>query len=145
MQKHPAATPASYPQTQSPTVSNPALWERLAYDSLGTDTLFFAFYYQQVFVYFLYIHFHTYIAPIEYFSGIKCFETFYTSRTHTSSSWQQESWRRILGGTTESTIHGSNVTKNPRSPLTNMRRDHTSTLTTILPRIILDGNKSFLL
>ncbi|KAJ4808024.1 CCR4-NOT transcription complex subunit 3 [Rhynchospora pubera] len=45
--KHPAATPASYPQTQSPTVSNPALWERLAYDSLGTDTLFFAFYYQQ--------------------------------------------------------------------------------------------------
>lgn len=48
LQKHPAATPASYPQTQSPTVSNPALWERLAYDSLGTDTLFFAFYYQQV-------------------------------------------------------------------------------------------------
>ncbi|XP_078177774.1 transcription regulator NOT2/NOT3/NOT5 family protein isoform X4 [Carex rostrata] len=45
--KHLAATPASYPQTQSPTVSNPALWERLAYDSLGTDTLFFAFYYQQ--------------------------------------------------------------------------------------------------
>jgi NOT2 / NOT3 / NOT5 family len=49
LQKHPAATPSSYPQTQSPTVSNPALWERLAYDSLGTDTLFFAFYYQQVF------------------------------------------------------------------------------------------------
>ncbi|XP_072987545.1 uncharacterized protein [Typha latifolia] len=45
--RHPVVTPASYPQTQAPIVSNPAFWERLSLDSLGTDTLFFAFYYQQ--------------------------------------------------------------------------------------------------
>ncbi|XVF06238.1 hypothetical protein REPUB_Repub06bG0030500 [Reevesia pubescens] len=47
--KHPAATPASYPQAQAPIVNNPAFWERLSIDGYGTgtDTLFFAFYYQQ--------------------------------------------------------------------------------------------------
>ncbi|CAK7341369.1 unnamed protein product [Dovyalis caffra] len=45
--RHPAATPPSYPQVQTPTASNPAFWERLSMDSYGTDTLFFAFYYQQ--------------------------------------------------------------------------------------------------
>ncbi|XP_021283540.1 CCR4-NOT transcription complex subunit 3 isoform X3 [Herrania umbratica] len=47
--KHPAATPASYPQVQAPIVNNPAFWERLSIDGYGTgtDTLFFAFYYQQ--------------------------------------------------------------------------------------------------
>ncbi|XP_038696214.1 general negative regulator of transcription subunit 3-like isoform X3 [Tripterygium wilfordii] len=45
--RHPVATPASYPQIQAPIVNNPAYWERLSMDSFGTDTLFFAFYYQQ--------------------------------------------------------------------------------------------------
>ncbi|XP_065852081.1 uncharacterized protein [Euphorbia lathyris] len=45
--RHPAATPPSYPQNQAPIVNNPAFWERLTIDSYGTDTLFFAFYYQQ--------------------------------------------------------------------------------------------------
>ncbi|MBA0803740.1 hypothetical protein Gohar_013919 [Gossypium harknessii] len=47
--KHPAATPASYPQVQAPIVNNPAFWERISLDGYGTgtDTLFFAFYYQQ--------------------------------------------------------------------------------------------------
>ncbi|XP_021725144.1 general negative regulator of transcription subunit 3-like isoform X2 [Chenopodium quinoa] len=44
--RHPAATPPSYPQVQAPIVNNPAFWERLGLDTLGTDTLFFAFYYQ---------------------------------------------------------------------------------------------------
>ncbi|KAI3963811.1 hypothetical protein MKW92_019901 [Papaver armeniacum] len=45
--RHPVATPPSYPQVQSPIVDNPAFWERLGLETLGTDTLFFAFYYQQ--------------------------------------------------------------------------------------------------
>ncbi|PPD96610.1 hypothetical protein GOBAR_DD06366 [Gossypium barbadense] len=47
--KHPAATPASYPQVQAPIVNNPAFWERISMDGYGTgtDTLFVAFYYQQ--------------------------------------------------------------------------------------------------
>jgi CCR4-NOT transcription complex subunit 3 len=45
--RHPAATPVSYPQVQAPIVNNPAFWERLGTDNFGTDTLFFAFYYQQ--------------------------------------------------------------------------------------------------
>lgn len=50
LQKHPAATPASYPQVQAPIVNNPAFWERISMDGYGTgtDTLFVAFYYQQV-------------------------------------------------------------------------------------------------
>ncbi|CAI0384020.1 unnamed protein product [Linum tenue] len=46
--RHPAITPSSFPQVQAPIVNNPAFWERLTMDSYGTDTLFFAFYYQQV-------------------------------------------------------------------------------------------------
>ncbi|KAJ6291086.1 hypothetical protein OIU76_023192 [Salix suchowensis] len=42
-----AATPPSYPQVQLPMASNPAFWERLSMHSYGTDTMFFAFYYQQ--------------------------------------------------------------------------------------------------
>lgn len=49
IQRHPAATPPSYPQVQAPIVNNPAFWERLGADTYGTDTLFFSFYYQQVF------------------------------------------------------------------------------------------------
>ncbi|KAM7524654.1 hypothetical protein LguiA_014556 [Lonicera macranthoides] len=45
--RHPAVTPSSYPQVQAPIVNNPAFWERLGADNFGTDTLFFAFYYQQ--------------------------------------------------------------------------------------------------
>ncbi|XP_015690939.1 CCR4-NOT transcription complex subunit 3 isoform X3 [Oryza brachyantha] len=45
--KHPAVTPTSFPQIQAPVVSNPAFWERMGSDSLSTDMLFFAFYYQQ--------------------------------------------------------------------------------------------------
>ncbi|CAH9061930.1 unnamed protein product [Cuscuta europaea] len=45
--KHPVLTPPSYPQVQAPIVNNPAFWERLGADNFGTDTLFFAFYYQQ--------------------------------------------------------------------------------------------------
>ncbi|XP_028780174.1 CCR4-NOT transcription complex subunit 3 isoform X2 [Neltuma alba] len=45
--KHPAITPPSYPQVQAPIVSNPAFWERVGLEPYGTDTLFFAFYYQQ--------------------------------------------------------------------------------------------------
>ncbi|KAJ6974940.1 hypothetical protein D5086_024443 [Populus alba] len=45
--RHPVATPPSYPQVQLPMASNPAFWERLSMHSYGTDTLFFAFYYQQ--------------------------------------------------------------------------------------------------
>uniref|UniRef100_A0A7C9DSR4 CCR4-NOT transcription complex subunit 3 n=1 Tax=Opuntia streptacantha TaxID=393608 RepID=A0A7C9DSR4_OPUST len=44
--RHPAATPPSYPQVQAPIVNNPAFWERIGLDTMGTDTLFFAFYYQ---------------------------------------------------------------------------------------------------
>ncbi|XP_057548239.1 general negative regulator of transcription subunit 3 isoform X2 [Amaranthus tricolor] len=44
--RHPAVTPSSFPQTQAPIVNNPAFWERMALDNIGTDTLFFAFYYQ---------------------------------------------------------------------------------------------------
>ncbi|XP_031264764.1 general negative regulator of transcription subunit 3 isoform X1 [Pistacia vera] len=45
--RHPAVTPHYYPQVQAPIVNNPAFWERMSLDSFGTDTLFFAFYYQQ--------------------------------------------------------------------------------------------------
>ncbi|XP_058737726.1 uncharacterized protein LOC131609915 isoform X1 [Vicia villosa] len=45
--RHPAITPPSYPQVQAPIVNNPAFWERLGLEAYGTDTLFFAFYYQQ--------------------------------------------------------------------------------------------------
>ncbi|KAG8097691.1 hypothetical protein GUJ93_ZPchr0013g33944 [Zizania palustris] len=45
--RHPAVTPASFPQIQAPIVSNPAFWERIGTDALATDMLFFAFYYQQ--------------------------------------------------------------------------------------------------
>ncbi|XP_058086845.1 general negative regulator of transcription subunit 3-like isoform X3 [Magnolia sinica] len=45
--RRPVKTPPSYPQVQAPIVDNPAFWERLGLDTLGTDTLFFAFYYQQ--------------------------------------------------------------------------------------------------
>ncbi|XP_071735529.1 general negative regulator of transcription subunit 3 isoform X2 [Rutidosis leptorrhynchoides] len=45
--RHPVVTPQSYPQVQAPIVNNPAFWERLGSDNIGTDTLFFAFYYQQ--------------------------------------------------------------------------------------------------
>ncbi|KAK4727112.1 hypothetical protein R3W88_032029 [Solanum pinnatisectum] len=45
--RHPAVTPSSYPQVQAPIVNNPGFWERLGADNYGTDTLFFAFYYQQ--------------------------------------------------------------------------------------------------
>ncbi|XP_022860618.1 CCR4-NOT transcription complex subunit 3 isoform X5 [Olea europaea var. sylvestris] len=45
--RHPAVTPSSFPQVQAPIVNNPAFWERLGSDAYGTDTLFFAFYYQQ--------------------------------------------------------------------------------------------------
>ncbi|XP_020589198.1 CCR4-NOT transcription complex subunit 3 isoform X2 [Phalaenopsis equestris] len=47
MPRHPAVTPASYPQTRAEILENPAFWERLGMDQFGTDTLFFAFYYQQ--------------------------------------------------------------------------------------------------
>lgn len=40
--KHPAVTPASYPQVQAPIIDNPHFWDRL-----DPDSLFFAFYYQQ--------------------------------------------------------------------------------------------------
>ncbi|CAH1420127.1 unnamed protein product [Lactuca virosa] len=45
--RRPAVTPQFYPQVQAPIVNNPAFWERLGSDNIGTDTLFFAFYYQQ--------------------------------------------------------------------------------------------------
>ncbi|AQK64095.1 transcription regulator NOT2/NOT3/NOT5 family protein [Zea mays] len=45
--RHPAVTPASYPQVQASIVSNPTFWERIGSDTLATDMLFFAFYYQQ--------------------------------------------------------------------------------------------------
>uniref|UniRef100_A0A9I9E0S4 General negative regulator of transcription subunit 3 n=1 Tax=Cucumis melo TaxID=3656 RepID=A0A9I9E0S4_CUCME len=44
--RHPALTPPSYPQVQAPIINNPALWDRLGLETYGTDTLFFAFYYQ---------------------------------------------------------------------------------------------------
>ncbi|XP_027924929.1 CCR4-NOT transcription complex subunit 3-like isoform X1 [Vigna unguiculata] len=47
MQKHPTITPPSFPQVQAPIVNNPAFWERVGLEPYGTDTLFFAFYYQQ--------------------------------------------------------------------------------------------------
>ncbi|KAI9120885.1 hypothetical protein K1719_007918 [Acacia pycnantha] len=45
--RHPTMTPASYPQVQAPIVNNPAFWEGVGHQPFGTDTLFFAFYYQQ--------------------------------------------------------------------------------------------------
>ena len=57
-QRHPAATPPSYPQVQLPMASNPAFWERLSMHSYGTDTLFFAFYYQQVMWHAMLFHFY---------------------------------------------------------------------------------------
>ncbi|CAH9134783.1 unnamed protein product [Cuscuta epithymum] len=45
--RHRAVTPSSYPQVQAPIVNNSSFWERLGADNYGTDTLFFAFYYQQ--------------------------------------------------------------------------------------------------
>ncbi|KAL2320449.1 hypothetical protein Fmac_029418 [Flemingia macrophylla] len=45
--KHPTIVPPSYPQVQAPIVNNPAFWERVGLEPFGTDTLFFAFYYQQ--------------------------------------------------------------------------------------------------
>ncbi|AED92522.1 transcription regulator NOT2/NOT3/NOT5 family protein [Arabidopsis thaliana] len=45
--RNPAITPQTFPQTQAPIINNPLLWERLGSDAYGTDTLFFAFYYQQ--------------------------------------------------------------------------------------------------
>ena len=48
LQRHPAITLPSYPQVQAPVVNNPVFWERVGAEPYGTDTLFFAFYYQQV-------------------------------------------------------------------------------------------------
>ncbi|KAF2572815.1 hypothetical protein F2Q70_00005918 [Brassica cretica] len=45
--RNPAITPQTFPQTQAPIVNNPLFWERLGSDAYGTETLFFAFYYQQ--------------------------------------------------------------------------------------------------
>ncbi|XP_061358288.1 uncharacterized protein LOC133302510 isoform X2 [Gastrolobium bilobum] len=45
--RNPTITPPSYPQVQAPTVYNPAFWERVGLEPFGTDTLFFAFYFQQ--------------------------------------------------------------------------------------------------
>ncbi|XP_057423251.1 uncharacterized protein LOC130717145 isoform X2 [Lotus japonicus] len=45
--RHPTITPSSYPQIQAPIVNNPAFWEKVGQEPFGTDTLFFAFYYQQ--------------------------------------------------------------------------------------------------
>ncbi|KAK7315646.1 hypothetical protein VNO77_34212 [Canavalia gladiata] len=45
--RHPTITPPSYPQVQAPIINNPAFWERVGLEPFGTDTLFFAFYYQQ--------------------------------------------------------------------------------------------------
>ncbi|KAF7801498.1 CCR4-NOT transcription complex subunit 3 [Senna tora] len=45
--RHPTITPTSYPQVQAPIVNNPVFWERVGLEPFGTDTLFFAFYYQQ--------------------------------------------------------------------------------------------------
>ncbi|KAK3149827.1 hypothetical protein QOZ80_3AG0223500 [Eleusine coracana subsp. coracana] len=45
--RHPTVTPTSYPQVQAPIVSNPNFWERIGSDTMATDMLFFAFYYQQ--------------------------------------------------------------------------------------------------
>ncbi|CDY53252.1 BnaA02g04020D [Brassica napus] len=45
--RNPAITPQTFPQTQAPIVNNPLFWERLGSVAYGTDTLFFAFYYQQ--------------------------------------------------------------------------------------------------
>jgi len=59
-QKHPTVTPASFPQTQADIVKNPAFWKRLGLDQFGIDTLFFAFYYQQVFL-FLLVYFFLYV------------------------------------------------------------------------------------
>lgn len=57
LQRHPVKTPPSFPQVPAPVVDNPAFWERLSLEPLGTDTLFFAFYYQPVnFLMFRYFH-----------------------------------------------------------------------------------------
>lgn len=48
IQRHPTITPPTYPQIQAPIVNNPAFWEKVGQEPFGTDTLFFAFYYQQV-------------------------------------------------------------------------------------------------
>ncbi|KAE9612515.1 putative CCR4-NOT complex, subunit 3/ 5 protein [Lupinus albus] len=45
--RHPTITPPSYPQVQAPIVNNPGFWERVSLEPFCTDTLFFAFYYQQ--------------------------------------------------------------------------------------------------
>ncbi|XP_061355253.1 uncharacterized protein LOC133299787 isoform X2 [Gastrolobium bilobum] len=45
--RQPTITPSSYPQVQSSVVNNPAFWERVGLEPFGTDTLFFAFYFQQ--------------------------------------------------------------------------------------------------
>ncbi|XWS42453.1 hypothetical protein CRYUN_Cryun16bG0015400 [Craigia yunnanensis] len=86
--KHPVATPTSYPQVQAPIVNNPAFWERLSIDGYGTgtDTLFFAFYYQQVnkllsFFLFLLQYNHLVSSPL---CQILC-------RTLTNNIWLQRS------------------------------------------------------
>ncbi|ONK74294.1 uncharacterized protein A4U43_C03F4770 [Asparagus officinalis] len=45
--RKPAVTPPSFPQAQHEIVQNPTFWERMGLDPLGSDTLFFSFYYQQ--------------------------------------------------------------------------------------------------
>ncbi|KAJ1401413.1 hypothetical protein SESBI_28789 [Sesbania bispinosa] len=45
--RHPTITPPSYPQVQAPFVTDRAFWEKVGLKPFGTDTLFFAFYYQQ--------------------------------------------------------------------------------------------------
>ncbi|ESQ41823.1 hypothetical protein EUTSA_v10012672mg [Eutrema salsugineum] len=45
--RNPTITPQTFPQTQAPIINNPLFWERLGSDTYGTDTMFFAFYYQQ--------------------------------------------------------------------------------------------------
>ncbi|KAK7267079.1 hypothetical protein RIF29_19743 [Crotalaria pallida] len=45
--RHPTITPPSYPQVQAPIVNNPGFWDRVGLEPFGTDSLFFAFYYQQ--------------------------------------------------------------------------------------------------
>jgi len=131
MKRHPAVTPSSYPQVQAPIVNNPAFWERLGLEPFGTDTLFFAFYYQQVPELTMLL---TILCPfrkkIVLFSHVYLYQ--FLCRTHTNNIWLQRSSRSSLGDTTESIIHGFRGMKSPKLLQMIMSREHMCTSIFIL-------------
>lgn len=130
-QRHPAVTPTSYPQIQAPIVSNPTFWERIGSDTLATDMLFFAFYYQQV----------SFPSSLRIYPVDNCLVlmSFCCYRIRTNNTWLQENWRSNRGDFTEGTILGSSGMSSRKLQRTSMSGAPMCTLISMSPKMAQDG------